>query len=57
LSVKEKKLKYPTGERVPFESKVLVNVQIGKYFLEIPMFVIKIRDDALLGADFLKKIN
>jgi len=38
LSIKERNLnKIPTRERVPFESKVLVNVQIGKYSLEIPI--------------------
>ena len=39
LAVKEINLKYPTGERVPFKSRVLVNIQIGGYSLDIPMFV------------------
>lgn len=36
---------------------MIVEVQIGKYFLEIPMVVAKICDDCLLQADFLEKIN
>jgi len=45
LPIKERNLKYLTGERVPFKSKVLVNVRIRKYSLEIPIFIVKIQDD------------
>jgi hypothetical protein len=51
------KIRYPSGEKVPIEFKVEVEVQIGKYSEEIPMFVAEISDDCLLGVDFLKKIN
>ncbi|XP_011858923.1 PREDICTED: uncharacterized protein LOC105556439 [Vollenhovia emeryi] len=57
LQVKVCNLKYPTVEKVSFQGKVLVKVQVGKYSLEIPMYVAKISDDCLLGVDFLRKIN
>lgn len=47
-------LKYPTGEKVPIECKVVVEVSVGKYFVRVPMFVAEISDDCILGADFLK---
>jgi len=49
-------LKYPTGEKVPFEGKMVQN-EIGKYSFDFPVFVAKIDDSCLLGTDFLKRIN
>lgn len=57
LGVKGYNLKYPTGETVPIESRVLVKVQLGKHSVEIPMFIAEISDDSILGVDFLKAIH
>jgi len=50
-------IKYPTGEVVPVQFKVIVKVELGKYSLSVPMLVADISDDCILGADFLKMIN
>jgi len=50
-------LRYPTGEKVPIECEVVVEVRIGKYNVQVSMFVAEIRDDCILGADFLRTIN
>jgi len=50
-------LRYPTGEKVPIECEVVVEVRIGKYNVRVSMFVAEIRDDCILGADFLRGIN
>ena len=50
-------LRYPTGEKVPVESQVEIKVEIGKYVVQVPMFVAEINDDCLLGVDFLKIVN
>jgi len=39
------------------EFQVEIKVEIGKYSILIPMFVAKINDDCLLGADFLRRIG
>lgn len=57
LRVSNSNLIYPIGEKVPVMFKVLVNVEIGKYHEEIPMFVANINDNCLLDIDFLKKVN
>lgn len=38
-------LKYPTGEIVPVEFEIEVNVEIGKYSVAIPMLVAEISED------------
>lgn len=35
----------------------MVKIQLGKYFIEIPMFVSKINNDCLLNIDFLRIVN
>jgi len=50
-------LRYPTGEKVPIECEIVVEVRIGKYNVQVSMFVAEIRDDCILGADFLRTIN
>lgn len=57
LEVKDCNLKYPTGETVPIESRILTKVQLGKYLVEIPMFIAEISDDSILGVDFLRAIH
>ncbi|KAL6268296.1 hypothetical protein P5V15_001413 [Pogonomyrmex californicus] len=39
-----RKLRYPIGEKIPIDFKVLVQVELGKFSLEFPMFVIDIED-------------
>ncbi|XP_071580822.1 uncharacterized protein [Temnothorax nylanderi] len=57
IQIKDNSLRYPTGEVVPIEFKVMAKVLLGRYFVEIPMYVIDMDDDCLLGVDFLRKIN
>lgn len=57
IEIKKHNLRYPTGEKVLVKCKVFSKVEIGKYFVKIPMFVAEINDECLLGVDFLKKIN
>jgi len=47
------KLRYPTGESVSVEFKVDTEIELGKFFIKIPMFVSEISDDCLLRVDFL----
>jgi len=51
------KLRYPTGENVFVEFKIDTEVELGKFFIKIPMFVSEISDDCLLGVDFFRRIN
>jgi len=50
-------LRYPTGEKIFIESKIITKIQLGNYSVEVPLFVAEINDDCLLGVDFLKIIN
>jgi len=50
-------LKYPTGETIPVKYKVIVEIELGKYSLDIPMLVASISDDCILGAGFLEKVK
>lgn len=50
-------IRYLTEEVVPIQFKLLIEVELGKYFLSVPMLVADISDDCILGADLLKKIN
>lgn len=45
-------LKYPTGEEMFVCCKCVVLVELGEYFLEIPMYLVKMREDCILGIDF-----
>lgn len=56
-AINECYLKYPTGETISVNYKVIVEIELGKYFLEIPMLVANISDDCILGSDFLEMIN
>jgi len=46
-------LRYPTGEKVVVKDKVFVEVRLGKYGVEIPMLIADIKDNCILGVDFL----
>lgn len=45
-------LRYPTGERVPIKSKIMVKVELGKYSIQMPMFAAVMKDDCLFGSIF-----
>ena len=49
------KLKYPSGEIVPIKSRFLVKLSLGKFLMEMPMYVMEMEEDCLLGDDFLSK--
>jgi len=51
------KLRYPTGENVSIKFKIDTEIELGKLFIKIPMFVSEISNDCLLGVDFLRRIN
>jgi len=51
------RLRYPTGENVSTKFKIDTEIELGKLFIKIPMFVSEISDDCLLGVDFLRRIN
>lgn len=57
IRIRDGSVRYPSGEIVPIEFKVNVKVFLGKYSVEILMYVMEMNDDCLLGADFLKKVN
>jgi len=42
-------LRYPTGERVPVKFKVEVSVEIGELSMRLPVYIVKMKDDCLLG--------
>jgi len=52
-------LRYPTGERVPVKFKVEVLIEVGELSMKLPVYVVDMKDDCLLGNDFLsaKKIE
>jgi len=57
FEVKNCFLKYPTGETIPVKYRVNVEIELGKYRLEIPMLVANISDECILGSDFLEKLG
>jgi len=50
-------LKYPTGEKVPVKFKVEVLVEVGKLSMKLPVYIVEMKDDCLLGNDFLSGVN
>jgi len=50
-------LKYPTGERVPVKFKVEVLVEVGELSMKLPVYIVEMKDDSLLGNDFLSAMN
>jgi len=57
IDVGDCKLRYPTGENVSIKFKINTEIELGKLFIKIPMFVSEISDDCLLGVDFLRRVN
>lgn len=51
------KLHYPTGEIVPIDCKAIVHLEVGKFSLDFPVYLAEIKDDCILGADFLGKVG
>jgi len=50
-------LRYPTGERVPIKFKVRVLVEVGELSMELPVYVVDMKDNCLLGNNFLSAMN
>jgi len=50
-------LKYPTGERVPVKFKVEVLVEVEELSMKLPVYIVEMKDDCLLGNDFLSAMN
>jgi len=50
-------LKYPTGKRIPVKFKVKILVEVGELSMKLPVYVVDIKDDCLLGNDFLSAMN
>lgn len=50
-------VRYPTGEEVPVKFKIIIQVRIGIFSDELPIYVADIVEDCLLGADFLSAVN
>jgi hypothetical protein len=57
LALGNYRLRYASGEMVPIKSRVLVKLSLGKFLLEMPMFVMDMEEDCLLGDDFLSKTS
>ena len=56
IPINTETLRYPTGEKVPVMFKISVKIHIGKYSVDIIVFVGNITDDCILGSDFLNKV-
>jgi len=50
-------LRYPIGERVPVKFRVRILVKVGDLSMELPVYVVEMKDDCLLGNDFLSAMN
>lgn len=50
-------LKYPTGEKMSVKFRTKVMIKLGKYSVELLVFVADIEEDCLLGIDFLSLVN
>jgi len=50
-------LKYSTGERIPVKFKVRVLVEVGELSIKLPVYVVDMKNDCLLGNDFLSAMN
>jgi len=50
-------LRYPTGERVPVKFKVEVLIEVGELSMKLPVYIVDMKDDCLLGNDFLSAKN
>lgn len=50
-------MKYPTGEEIPVKFKVIVQIIVEKFSVELLVFVADISEDCLLEADFLSTVE
>lgn len=53
--IEKPNLRYPTKEKVPVSFRCLVHVELGKFSLKLPMFVVDMQEDCILGLDFFKE--
>lgn len=51
------RLVYPTGESVTVRYSVISRVDLGKFSFDFPFYVCDMKDDCLLGKDFLSEIG
>jgi len=49
-------LRYSTGEKVPIKFEVRVWVEL-EFSMKLPVYVVDMKDDCLLGNDFLSAMN
>jgi len=47
-----KRLRYPTGERVPVKFRSQVEIELGEYSCKMIVYVAEIGENCILGADF-----
>jgi len=52
IPVKNERLRYPTGEKVPVKFRSQVKVELGKYSCRMLVYVAEIGENCILGADF-----
>jgi len=50
-------LKYPTGKRVPVKFEVGALIEVGKLSMKLSVYAVNMKDDCLLGNDFLSAMN
>jgi len=47
----------PSGERVPVKFKIRALVEVGELSMKLPVYIVEMKDDCLLGNDFLLAMN
>ncbi|EFN89073.1 hypothetical protein EAI_07814, partial [Harpegnathos saltator] len=50
-------LVYPSREKILVRSRMFVNIELGKFSLRMPVLIMEMADDCLLGVDSLAKTN
>jgi len=50
-------LKYPTGEKVSVEFKIDALIKLGKFSINLPVYVVDMEYDCLLGTDFFSMVK
>jgi len=50
--LENKRLKYPSGEKIPVKFKSRVKVELGKYSYRMVVYVAEIGENCILEADF-----
>jgi len=50
--LKNERLRYPTGEKIPIKFRFRVKVELGKYSYRMVVYVMEIGENCILGTDF-----